>query len=291
VLRHAVRQQKEHFIFIMEVAIYLKVCMKALLKIKGALPIIATAILSAFFCPVRSSALESGSSPVLPFGHIQADGAAGATVADRTYRFGWDTDFRFGLGLGMEIAAPAALLIRLAGVQDSGLLYVGVGVADLYINSSRDVLFQPSLMLAGYARFGPQAAFRGAFDISGAEKGIQRGEHPFWLRGSLALIFDMGQAATVAFGLSYQRTVVDGAAPKGLEQTGWAGDSRVSVGSVRTQPTADLPFFSVHIQPELDFIIIARVDINVDDRTTDGRCLWGFSWKIFSPRPKPAQSR
>lgn len=285
---YTVLQQKEHFIFIMEVAIYLKVYMKVLFKIADVPLMIATAVLSVFLGPARGEALESASSPILQLGHVQADGAAGAAVADRAYRFGWDTSFRVGLGLGMEIAAPGALIVRLAGAQTDGAFYIGFGVTDIYINSSRDVLFQPSVMLAGYARFGPQAAFRGALDISGAEKGFNRGEHPFWLRGSLAFVFDMGRAATIGFGLSYQRTIVDGDSPQGLERTGWAGESRVSVGSVRTQPTTDLPFLSVHLQPKLDFIIIVRVDINVGDETTDARFLWGFSWKIFSPRSKSA---
>ena len=234
-------------------------------------------------CAVSSIARgESASAPgVLPRGRLQADGVAGAAVLDGEPRLGWSTSLRIGLGAGVEIAAPAALAVHLVGTEDVGSLYFGLGIFDIYINDVGDLLFQPSVMAAGVGHFGPMAAFRGAVDFSGAEKGIHRGDHPFWLRGSIGLLLDMGHVATLGFGLSYQRVVLDGDVPDEVRQTGWAGDSRIVFGSVRTQPFADLPMLSIHLQEGIDFVFIGRFDVNLDEGSTDIRCLVGFSLQAF----------
>ena len=225
---------------------------------------------------------ESASSgDVLPRGRLQADGLSGVVVLEGAPRIGWNTSLRIGVGAGVEIFAPASVAVRLIGTEAAGSLYMGIGVFDLYINDSGDLLFQPALMLAGVGHFGPMASFRGAVDFSGAEKGIRRGDHPFWIRGSLSLLLDMGRVATLGFGLSYQRIVVEGDSPSELLRTGWAGDSRIIFGSVRAQPFSDVPMLSVHLQDGLDFILVGRFDINLDNKSTDVWFLLGFSIQAF----------
>lgn len=254
--------------------------MKESVKRTTALPLVVA--MSAFvFFPVQSPAIESASTPVLARGRLQADGAAGAVVTDGEYQFGWDTSLRVGIAPILEAAAPAALAVRLFGSDTEGIVYLGLGIIDLFVEQGT-LLYEPSIMVGGFARFGPEASIRAAMDFSGAENGIERKEHPYWLRGSVGLVFDMGKVATLAFGLSYQRIVIDGEHPAQLARTGWAGDSRVSFGSVKTQPISDLPLFSVHLQEGLDFMLITRVDVNAAARTTDIRCLLGFSITVLS---------
>jgi hypothetical protein len=273
----APKQQKDRFIFIMEIVIYLKVCMKAVNKRSTASMFIALLVeLSALWTCVTVCALDSQTSPIVEKKQLEAMGAAGLAVIDREYHFFADGSLRVGVASGIEIGSPAALAVRLSGSQAGGVM-LGVGIVDLYVSSDGRLLFEPMLMIGGHARFGPEASLRAAVDIVGAEEGIQRGDHAFWLRGSLGLIVDFGRVATLAFGVAYQRVLVDGTHPDELSKIGWASDSRVSLGSVRTQPFSDLPLFSIHMQESLDFIVITRFDVNTADRTSDIRCLIGFS--------------
>jgi len=105
-------------------------------------------------------------------------------------------------------------------------------------------------------------------------------DHPWWLRGNLALLIGMGPYLTVAGGFAYQRHMFGGAAPDGSRRTGWVGDARVSIGSVRSQPFEDLPTIAVHAAGWLDIIALARVDIDTDSNTTDARFLAGFKLKL-----------
>ncbi len=242
-----------------------------------------TLLFAWLFNSVQTEAMESASSPILERGRLVLDGSAGSVSINREYQFAWETSLRIGVGAGIEIISPAALAVRLVGNNTFGSLYLAAGVVDFHV-ASGEFLFEPMLMLAGVARFGPQASVRAAVDFSGAENGVERKEHPYWLRGSIGLVLDMGRAATLAFGISYQRLIIDGAYPSGAGPTGWAGDSRISMGSVRTQPTSDLPLLSVHLQEGFDFIVLTRVDVHEDVETTDVRCLAGFSILFQSER-------
>jgi hypothetical protein len=270
-------QQKDRFIFIMEIAIYLKVCM--IVGNKRSTASILVPLLVGFWVFVQCAqvcAVESKTASIVEKGRLEATGVGGAAVIDREYHFYMDGALRVGVGAGFEIASPFALTVRLIGSRLGGVT-LGLGIVDWYVSSEGGLLFEPSVMIAGYAHLGPEASFRAAVDVVGAEEGIQRGDHAFWLRGSAGAIFDLGNIATLAFGLSYQRILVDGAHPDELGKIGWASDSRISLGSVRTQSAYDLPLLSIHLQKALDLIIITRVDINADEGTSDVRCLAGFS--------------
>ncbi len=227
------------------------------------------------------SAVESQSPSVLEKGRLEARGVAGSTVINREHHFYVDGSLRVGVGAGIEIASPSAIAIRFIGSETGGIT-VGLGVVDWYVSAGGRLLFEPMLMLAGMGCFGPEASFRAAVDVVGAEEGLQRGDHAFWLRGSFGVIFDLGRVASLAFGLAYQRILVDGAHPGALSKVGWAGDSRVSLGSVRTEPSGDLPLLSIHLQNALDFIVVTRFDINVAEKTSDIRFLAGFSLMLVS---------
>ncbi len=242
-----------------------------------------TAIIWQLLC-LSAIAEENRTQAVLPVGTLEITGTAGAAALQHDYHFVKKLSIRLGVVRSLELAGPAALSIKLADLKAGGMLYFALGVIDLHFNSDGKLLYEPALFFAGEARFGRQAAFRGAVDIVGAEKGVQRGKHSLWLRGSAALLLDLGRAATLAFGISYQRILKDGTHHPEIPETGWAGDSRVSIGSVRTQPFRDLPLLSIHMQPGFDFILITRFDLNADSNTSDVRCLLGFSILLVSDK-------
>ncbi|MCP4605018.1 MAG: hypothetical protein GY847_31600 [Proteobacteria bacterium] len=224
-------------------------------------------------------AVSSTSPPILEPGHLRAIAAAGPAIMDRDVNVGLELSFEAGLASRLELAAPFALGLNLIDVWPGSAIYVGVGVVDLWVTREGRVLFSPSVALAGHARIGPETALRAAVDFTGVEEGFAKGDHPFWIRGSLAVIIDMGPWATLGMGFAYQRLAIGDEPPKGTEKTGWVSDSRFSFGAVRAQPFYDLPTLSIHLTDYLDIVLIARVDIDANTRTTDSRWLFGLELK------------
>ncbi len=229
--------------------------------------------------PVASRAIDSAAPAVLQPGGMRIIAAAGPAIIARDTTFDIEASFRVGLAERVELAAPLALGIRLVDAWPGSALYLGVGVVDLSITPDSRVLFSPSAMLAGHIRLGHESALRAAFDLTGAEESFSGNRHPFWLRGSLAVLIDMGPWLTLAGGIAYQRLTVGGDPPDDAHSTGWVSDSRFSVGAVRSQPFYDLPTLSIHVASFFDIIVIMRVDIDMETRTTDQRWLFGMELK------------
>jgi hypothetical protein len=267
--------RKQLFIFSMKIAIYLisRIMME---KITIALFFSALSVLA---LPFPGHALSTKSPALLARGETDFSAAAGAVALPDETVLGFDLSLRIGLLPYLELAAPLGLSLRLLNAPGAGALYLSAGIADLYIVGTRALLYRPTAMLAAVFYMGSEATIRGAVDISGAEHGLTGKEHPAWLRGSVALIVEFGKIATLAAGIAYQRIVVEAEHPPKLDRTGWAYDARISFGSVQTQPFSELPMLSIHLQPDLDFITITRIDINTDTGNRTFRLLMGFEYR------------
>ena len=228
-------------------------------------------------CVSRALASEAKSPVILSPGEAEVAAAAGAVILPDEHVAGLELSLRIGLLPALEIAGPLGLSIRLIHAPDAGTLYFSFGIADLYFPGDDELLYRPTAMLAGAYFIGREATLRGAVDFSGAERGMNRGDHPVWVRGSAAVLMDFGNVATLAIGIAYQRVVAEGAHPPHLDRTGWAYDARISFGSVQTQPFSELPMLSIHMHPGIDFIAICKFDINTDTGNNSFRLLLGFS--------------
>jgi hypothetical protein len=231
---------------------------------------------AALLSSVRGSALESRDPALLGLGGVRGVAAGGVSFIDRHSNFNEEISLRVGLGTRLEIAAPLALCVLVLDAGDKGGVTFGIGVPDLFVNSEGRLLYSPTAVVGGKVRIGREASLWAAFDFTGAEQGIQRKDHALWMRGSLSLAIDFGRFATIAFGASYQRMVVDGLHPEGLEKAGWAADARISFGGVRAQPFTELPVLSIHLQRYLDLITMVRVDIDLHTATSNTLWLTGI---------------
>lgn len=230
-------------------------------------------------CMTRvSPALATSSSdpPILNPGAIRAIAAGGPVSIDQDWTWGLEASFRVGVATGVELAAPLALGVRLIEAGPGSAIYAGVGIVDLWVTDDAHVLFSPAAVLAGKARMGPQSSLRAAVDITGVEQNLGKGDHPAWIRGCLAVVIDFGSWVTAAAGFAFQRSLIEGELISGAARTGWVGDSRFSVGSVKAQPFSELPTISVHVAPFLDIVLLWRLDINTDINTTDFKYLVGL---------------
>lgn len=228
------------------------------------------------FIPFRTLASSASSPALLDSGEAELTAAAGAIILPSDQVVGMELSLRIGLLPTIEFAAPFGFSFRLIHEPNRGTLYFALGIADLYFPGFDDLVYRPTVMLASNLYFGRESTIRAAVDLSGAEHGIARNSHPAWIRGSVALMVDMGRVATLCAGIAYQRIVKDGEHPPKLERTGWAYDARISFGSVQTQPFSELPLLSIHLQPNLDFITISKIDINTDTGNRYFRILMGF---------------
>ena len=86
-------------------------------------------------------------------------------------------------------------------------------------------------------------------------------------------------------GLAVGFIALGGAPPEDAARTGWISDSRFSVGAVRAQPFYDLPTLSIHAARFIDIVVIARVDVDMETRTTDQRWLLGVELKTPTGLP------
>lgn len=230
--------------------------------------------------PGFARAESSTDLPLLDPGDIKAVVAAGPLLMARELTWDLEASFRVGIAPGLELAAPLALAVRLVEISPGSAVYLGAGVVDLSFTEQGRVLYSPSAMLACQARLGAETAFRAGFDITGAEQGFEGPEHPFWMRGSLAVLIDFGPWATLGFGFAYQRRALgDGDMPEGARRTGWVSDSRISIGAVRSQPFHDLPTLSIHLASFLDIVFLMRFDVDMETESTDARYLFGVELK------------
>jgi hypothetical protein len=231
-------------------------------------------------CVPAPAAADVEEPAVLPVGDVRAQAAGGALAIDREWT--WCMDLTLGAGITerVELALPVALNVLLIGDERGSGLTIAAGIADLWITEQRAVLVRPALIFAGRARVASEASFRAALDFSGVETWTFSGDHPAWVRGSVALVIDMGPWLTVAGGLSHQRQVLGEKPPPGVRRTGWIGDSRFSAGAVSAEPFRELPTLAIHATGWLDIIALVRVDVDSDGRSTDLRLLAGFELDI-----------
>jgi hypothetical protein len=223
---------------------------------------------------------EAEQPAVLPAGDVRVQAAAGALTIDREWTWGMSLSLGAGITDRIEIALPLAISLLLIGDDEGSGLLLAAGITDMWITEDRAVLVTPALIFAGRARVASEASFRGAIDFTGVEEWTFAGDHPAWLRGSVALVIDMGPWLSVAGGLSHQRQVIGEEPPPGTRRTGWVGDARFSAGAVAAEPFRELPTLAVHVISWLDVIALVRVDIDADRRTTDLRLLAGLELKI-----------
>jgi hypothetical protein len=85
----------------------------------------------------------------------------------------------------------------------------------------------------------------------------------------------VGPWATVSLGIAFQRKALKSDAPQGAERAGWVGDSRFSIGAVRSQPFSEVPTLTVHLTDQIDIIALFRLDVNTGIDTSDSRFLFG----------------
>jgi hypothetical protein len=224
-----------------------------------------------------STASDSQTSPLLAPGAFRFTAAGGVAAIDRDSSFDGDFTFKVGLADRLMLAAPLALGIRLVDLGGDGAVYLGAGIVDLYVDEGPRVAYSPQAVLAAWVRMGYEVSFRAAVDVTGAEVGMRRGEHGLWFRGGGALMVDFGEFATFAMGCTYQRVVKEGFRDPLIDELGWVGDARVSVGSVAVDPFSTLPALAVHMQSFLDLIAIVLFDVDTDLSSTHARFLLGFS--------------
>jgi hypothetical protein len=235
---------------------------------------------AAALCVPNHAAAEAEQPAVLPAGEVRAQAAGGPLVIDREWTWGLALNLSAGISERVELALPLALNVLLIGDERGSGITIGAGVVDLWITEDHEMLFSPALFLAGRARVAAEASFRGAVDLTGVEEWTFEGRHPGWVRGTVALVIDMGPWLTVAGGLSHQRKVMGGDPPPGSRRAGWVGDARFSAGAVSAEPFRALPTLAIHTVDWLDVIALARVDIDSDRGSTDLRLLAGLELKI-----------
>jgi hypothetical protein len=219
---------------------------------------------------------EAAKPPVLAPGRFRVAAAGGAASVNRSWTYAAELSARAGISRSLEIAGPLALGVALVDAGDGSGLVLGGGIVDLWIAESGVVLWSPAVALSGRFRTSTTSSLRAFADLTGAERDLASGEHPAWIRGGAAFLIDLGRYATIAAGASYQRRLVGDAEMTDARRLGWAGDARGSFISGRTEPFEELPALAVHLSSAFDLIAVIRIDIDMDDRTTDARYLLGL---------------
>ncbi len=223
-------------------------------------------------------ATKSTDPPVSTPGSVRAVVAAGPILMERDLT--WDLEYSFKAGIvpALELAAPLALGIRVIDAGPGSGVCLGIGVVDLLVTPKKRVLYSPAIVLFGQARIGSGSALRAAVDLKGLEDGFKSEDHPGWLRGSFGLVIDFGPWVTLGAGFSFQRLIFGHQAPEGSPRTGWVGNSRFSVGAVRTQPFSPLPTLSIHITRFLSIVALLRFSYDTDTNTAENRWLLGLEF-------------
>jgi hypothetical protein len=231
-------------------------------------------LVAAFSRPALSE--EAGEPLVLAPGRFRIAAAGGVASVDRAWTYATEISARGGISHNLELAGPLALCFALIDTGNGSGLVLGGGIVDAWISENGVVFWSPAVALAGRFRTSTTSSLRAAFDVTGAERDFASGEHPAWMRSAAAFLIDFGPYATIAMGASYQRLLAKEADVAEVRDLGWAGDARISLLSVRTEPFEELPLLAVHVCPALDLIAIVRIDIDMNVRTTDARTLVGL---------------
>lgn len=218
-------------------------------------------------------------APALRLGDIRFVAAGGIGVLDGRTEAITELSFETGLSERITYGAPLAVEIRLLDYADLGTLSISGGIVDGYLSRNGLLYYSPSVALSTNLRMGSESALRLSLDFTGAEEGIARGDHGVWFRGATAVLAEVGAYVTITIGIAYQRLLTGGSPSDELHKLGWVGDSRVSIGSIQSQPFCDLPIVAIHMQPFMDFIAISRFDFNIHNNTTDTRILFGIQLK------------
>jgi len=234
--------------------------------------------------PLSAAGQEAGAPPTLPAGAFRIVAAGGAAAVDRAWTHAVELSVRAGLSHGVELAGPLALGLALLDTGRGSGLVLGAGVVDLWVTEGGAVLWSPAAALSGRIRTATSASLHASLDLTGVERGGGSGEHPAWLRGAAALLIDVGPWVTVAAGVSYQRRLLGEEPVEGARALGWAGDARVSLGAVRTEPFDELPTLAIHCAGVVDVVAILRVDVDMDRGTTDARYLLGLRLDLSTRR-------
>jgi hypothetical protein len=201
----------------------------------------------------------------------------GPVKPDREVTWTIDAGFRVGLPLNLEAALPLALTWAI--VRDSRFqISLTGGITDFWPIDRRNYLYTPAMVVATLAQLSHEAVVFFSLDYTHVQENFRRS--PGFIRGAGALMVDMGPYLTWCVGISYQHVAVDRTSPRELDRSGLAGRHRVSVGSVRAAPFADLPLFSLHTGTRMDITINGRLDINANAESTDARLEGGllYSW-------------
>lgn len=241
---------------------------------------IATLIALCALFTTGKAVADAQDGAVLAPGDFRVVAAGGAVSMDEEWTWTIEASFRGGLPFGLEIAAPLALAIEIVGTPSGSGLVLAGGVTDMWVTEDGRFLWTPAAVLSAQVRTAHSASLRAAFDLTGVEEDFDGGDHPAWIRGSVALLIDMGPYLTIAAGFSYQRKLVDEDAPDGIRRPGWVGDARFSIGAVRSSPFEDLPTFAIHTIPWLDIVGMVRADVDSNTETSDLRLLLGLRMNI-----------
>ncbi len=236
-------------------------------------------LLTAAALPARAADPPAvpASAIAIPRGAVVASASTGVVslAGDRTFIA--DGTLAVGLPADLAFHAPVALAFAPVKRPSGNGLAVAAGIADLSITPGQQLIYTPSLALYGAGRLSTTGSFLFFADFTAVAVGLPD-RMPAFLRGGGALRIALGPYLTWHIGLSYQRRMMGGPLPDDADHSGFAGASRVSVGSVRTTPFADTPLFVIHAHKYLDVILIARVDIDPDTDTTDSRILAGLQF-------------
>ncbi len=239
--------------------------------------VLVVSLFALFLAPLTAVADESSEPRWLVPGEFRALAAGGVAIVDRDVNLGMEGSLEVGLLPALTLAGPAALTLRVIETKPGSGLYLSGGITDLSITTDYHVLCTPSLILGSQAILGPESTLRASMDLTTVLRDVEFQSPGAWIRGSVAILIDFGPWATVAAGVSYQRVVAGGGQDRpDIVTAGYVSDSRITLGSVRSQPFYDLPTLSVHISESIDVIAIARFDIDIQRDVNDNRFLVGL---------------
>ena len=201
----------------------------------------------------------------------------GPAKRDKELTWTMDAGLRVGLPRNLEVGLPLALtwaILRDTPIQ----IALTAGITDFWPVDRQLYLYTPAVVVAMLTHLSHEATVFFSMDYTIVQANFRRS--PGYLRGASALMVDMGPYLTWCVGISYQHVTVDIPDPPDLSRSGLAGRHRVSIGSVRATPLADLPLFSIHTPLALDITINGRLDIDANAETTDARLEGGLmcSW-------------
>ncbi|MBN2527670.1 MAG: hypothetical protein JXR76_14860 [Deltaproteobacteria bacterium] len=222
-----------------------------------------------FVLAFSSATMADTQKPItLDAGDMELFAEGGAAKLNHDWTWIADAGFKAGLLKWLEVAAPAALSVSF--LNDTPVaVSITLGITDLWPAGNQHFLFTPALVVSARSRLSHEALALFSLDYTHAQ--YNRNKSPGFLRGSGALMVDMGPYLTWCIGISYQRLAVDRPSPPNLSRSGFAGRHRISLGSVRVTPFNDVPLFSIHLGRHLDMTLSARFDIDADTDTSDTR--------------------